>query len=139
MGVAMPVTAALLGLAALGLVALAATYLFGPAPAVYHARILAHDGVDDIEPLRPVFRALYTLIGSAFLSIALGVGALAAGPILGGSGQAVAIATVMALVAGLPSGWVAWRAERRSAVRTPWRAAVALTGLVVAGAVLAVV
>jgi hypothetical protein len=135
----MAITAAFFGLAALGLIALAGKYLFGPAPADYHRQILSHDGVDNVEPLRRLFRALYVLIGSAFLSIALGVGALAAGPILDGSGEAVAIATVMALVAGLPSGLVAWQAERRTDVRTPWRAALALTGLVVVGAALAVV
>ena len=135
----MPVTAALFGLAVVGLIALSAKYLFGPAPADYHRQILAYDGVDDVEPLRRLFRALYVLIGSAFLSIALGVGALAAGPVLAGSGQAVAIATGMALVAGVPSGVVAWQAERRTDVRTPWRSAAALTGLVLAGAALAAV
>jgi hypothetical protein len=133
----MQITALIFGLAALGLAALAAKYLFGPAPADYHRQILSHDGVSDVAPLRHLFRALYVIIGAALLSVALGVGALAAGPVLAGSVQAVATATGMALVAGVPSGVVAWQAERRTGVRTPWRPAVALTGLVVAGAMLA--
>ncbi|RBI84094.1 hypothetical protein DRV85_13890 [Rhodosalinus halophilus] len=133
----MQITAALFGLAALGLAALAAKYLFGPAPADYHRQILSHDGMDDIAPVRHLFRALYVIIGAAFLSVALGVGALAAGPVLAGSAQAAAIATGMALVAGVPAGVVAWQAERRTGVRTPWRPAAVLTGLVVLGGVLA--
>jgi hypothetical protein len=133
----MQITAALFGLAALGLAALAAKYLFGPAPADYHRQILSHDGMDDIAPVRRLFRALYVIIGAAFLSVALGVGALAAGPVLAGSAQAAAIATGMALVAGVPGGVVAWQAERRTGVRTPWRPAAVLTGLVVLGGVLA--
>jgi hypothetical protein len=132
-------TALIFGLAALGLVALAATYLFGPAPADYHRQIMAHDGLDDIEPVKHIFRALYVVIGGALISVALGVGALAAGPVLTGSGQAVATATGMALAAGVPGGFVGWQAERRTGVRTPWRQAAALTALVVLGALLAVI
>ena len=133
----MQITALIFGLAALGLVALAARYLFGPAPADYHRQILSHDGVGDVAPLTPIFRTLYVIIGSSVLSVALGVGALAAGPVLAGSGQAVAIATGMALVAGVPAGVVAWQAERRTGVRTPWRPVAGLTALVAFGAALA--
>ncbi|WP_101068065.1 hypothetical protein [Roseovarius salinarum] len=135
----MLITALLFGLAALGLLALAAKYLLGPAPADYHRQILAHDGLDDIEPVKHIFRALYVIIGAVLTSVALGIGALAAGPVLAGSGPAAAIATGMALVAGVPGGFVGWQAERRTGVRTPWRQAAALTALVVSGGVLAAV
>lgn len=130
-------TALLFGLAALGLLALAAMYLFGPAPVDYHREILAHDGLDSVEPVKHIFRALYVIIGAALASVALGIGALAAGPVLAGSGQAAALATGMALVAGVPGGFVGWQAERRTGVRTPWRQAGALTALVVVGGLLA--
>ncbi|MEQ9259205.1 MAG: hypothetical protein RIG84_08900 [Roseovarius sp.] len=132
----MMITAMLFGLAALGLLVLAAKYVFGRAPTEYHREILAHDGLDDIEPVKRVFRALYVIIGAALASVAVGVGALAAGPVLAGSEQAAATATGMALVAGVPGGFVGWQAERRTGVRTPWRQAVALTALVVLGGVL---
>jgi len=135
----MLVTSLLFGLAALGLLGLAAKYLFGPAPADYHRQILAHDGLDNLEPVRHIFGALYVIIGAALASVALGIGALAAGPVLAGSGQAVALAIVMALVAGVPGGYAAWRAERRTGVRTPWRQAIALTALIVLGGLFAAI
>mgnify|MGYP006290331791 CR=1 FL=1 len=135
----MLITALTFGLAALGLLVLAATYLFGPAPADYHRQILAHDGLHDVEPVKHIFRALYVVIGGALISVSLGVGALAAGPVLTGSGQAVATATGMALAAGVPAGFVGWQAERRTGVRTPWRQAAALTALVLLGGLLATI
>lgn len=135
----MLVTSLLFGLGALGLLGLAAKYVFGPTPSDYHRQILAHDGLDDVEPVKHIFRALYIVIGAALASVAIGIGALAAGPVLDGSPRAVALATVMALVAGAPGGWAAWQAERRTGVRTPWREAVALTALVVLGSLFAAI
>lgn len=132
------ISAILLGLSALGLAALGARYLFGDAPADHHVAILAHDGLSEVGPVQPLFRTLYTVLGSSFLAIALGVGTLAVGPILQGASWAAALAVGMALVAGIPSAIVAYRSEQRTGVRTPWRSAAFLTLLVVAGGIVAV-
>lgn len=124
---------------AFGLVALSTKYLFGPAPADYHAEILVAGGIEITGPLPGVFKAANTVIGSGFLSIALGSAALVWFGVQADLLWAKFAVLAMALLAGIPSSEIARRLEKATGVKTPWRPGFAMTGLSLAAFFLAIV
>ena len=120
-------------LTAAGIALLAAKYAFGPIPAPHHAAMLAKAGEAPGEATLRVMAALYRVMagalfggGLAVLVLAwfgLGMGEAPAQP------WAQASLPLIVLAIGLPATLTTWRTERATGIRTPWRAAAALTGL----------
>ena len=123
-------TILLLG-AALGMGRLALVYLSGPVPAEYHRKIIDQDGGVVGEALTDVLRAVYRFLGAALLSLAL-LAALVGWQTHGAAapvwrlGFLVSVAPLCLVAMIVPYG-----VERRRGVRTPWRAALALSVLLV--------
>lgn len=118
---------------ALGLLALSAKYLLGPAPTDYHASILRLDG-GEISPTQvTMFTAINRVLGCCQLSIAVGAFTLAWVGLSGDLLWAKLAFLAMVLVAGVPSALAAYKVEGLTGVTTPWRPAAALTALGAAG------
>lgn len=126
-------------LVAFGLVALSTKYLFGPAPTDYHAEILVAGGIEITGSVPGVFKAVNTVIGSGFLSIALGSTALVWFGVQADLLWAKLAVLAMALLAGIPSSEVARRMEKTTGVKTPWRPGYAMTALSLVAFFLAVI
>ena len=125
----------LLCVAALGFVGLAAKYILGEAPLDYHANILAHDGVTVTSGHARVFRAIYAVMGSFALALAVALAALALYPISEGALWARVTVLVVSVIAGWGGCAVPFFVERATGVRTPWRPAAALLSVVAIGLV----
>ncbi|MCC5984873.1 MAG: hypothetical protein JJU42_10955 [Rhodobacteraceae bacterium] len=124
-------------LAALGVLGLAAKYAFGPVPADYHAAIFDRGGVTAPAPVLRVLRAVYLALAGMLVAVATGIAALSFG-VWRGVGDPVTLGAlaIMALAAGGVSALATLAVERETGVRTPWRPALGLVVLVLAGAVL---
>ncbi|MCC5965469.1 MAG: hypothetical protein JJU24_04970 [Natronohydrobacter sp.] len=124
-------------LAALGVLGLAAKYAFGPVPADYHAQIFKRGGVIPDTPVLTVLRAVYLALAGMLLAVAIGIVTISFTVWQSGSSAPVLGAlAVMALAAGGVSGLATLQVERATGVRTPWRPAFGLAGVVVLGTAL---
>lgn len=123
--------------AAMGVLGLAAKYAFGPVPADYHAQIFERGGTSPTAPVLTVLRAVYLALAGMLLAVAIGIVALSLTAWqTGGSGPVLGALAIMALAAGGVSGLATLQVERKTGVRTPWRPAFALAGIVLLGAAL---
>jgi hypothetical protein len=122
---------ALFALAAAGLLGLAARYGLGAVPLPYHAEIMSRGGGAPGEGGLAVLRAVYRSLAAAFAGFALLV--LGAAVVLLPGAPAATAGLIMAasLAAAIPTALATRGVERASGVRTPWRAAVALAGVVI--------
>jgi hypothetical protein len=116
-----------------GLVALAAKYLFGPAPTTHHAAVLRQGGGTIGEPQRLLFVTLNRILGCCQLAIAAGAFALAWLGLSEDRLGAKLAFIAMALLVGVPAALAMQRLERLTGIRNPWRATVALTALALLG------
>lgn len=114
---------------ALGIAVLAGKYGLGAVPTTYHAGILAASEEVPGDAQRRVLRTVYRILGGALLACALGMAALALGPLAAGQGWARAVLPAMALALGLPATVMPLGDERATGVRTPWRASAGLLAL----------
>ena len=126
----------LLCLSALGVAGLAAKYLLGPAPMAYHTAIMAHDGVEATDGHNWVFRALYTVLGSLSLALAVTLAVLALIPVAQGAFWAKLTVLVMGITSAAGGFGVPCRVEKATGVRTPWRPAAVLFVMMLCGVVL---
>lgn len=122
-------------LISLGLLGMAAKYAFGPAPASHHEMALHADGVTT-KAMMIVLCAVYVPMAAACAAVAFLIIVLALGPIADGEGWAPAMATSAALILGVPTSISAWRFQRLTGVRGPYRIVVVLTALSVVAVVL---
>lgn len=125
----MTVSSALYTLAALGLFVLAGKYGLAKAPLDYHRTIVEQDGTVSngtrrvIEVLYRVWAGSLAAFGICLLALVWGVAA----------GEAVWVHVVILLavaVAAVPSIVAPRSVEMDTGVRTPWRLALGLAGLV---------
>ncbi|MCW7544518.1 hypothetical protein N7I30_11975 [Aurantimonas litoralis] len=123
-------------LVAAGVLAMAAKYAFGPAPAVHHDKALKAEGMESTVAMQIVLRAVYVPMAAACAALTVVV-VLALGPIWDGELWACVTATVAALVLGVPTSASSWWFEKRTGVRGPYRQAMALTALNVVAFLLA--
>lgn len=119
--------------AALGMIAGAEKYAFGPAPAAYHRAILGNALSSDDGRVQIVFRAIYRAIASGLLAAALAVLLLAfLAHDMGTFGAKLATVAVGATV--MPPAFLVTRGVARETGRgTPWKSAAAVLGLLVLG------
>lgn len=116
-------------LVAAGVLAMAAKYAFGPAPAVHHDKALKAEGMEPTVAMQIVLRTVYVPMAAACAALTVVVVVLALGPIWDGELWACVTATVAALVLGVPTSASSWWFEERTGVRGPYRQAMALTVL----------
>ena len=90
-------------LVAAGVLAMAAKYAFGPAPAVHHDKALKAEGMESTVAMQIVLRAVYVPMAAACAALTVVVVVLALGPIWDGELWACVTATVAALVLGVPT------------------------------------
>jgi hypothetical protein len=127
------IAATLWAVTALGLVALAARYLFGPAPTTHHAAVLRQGGGTIGEPQRLLFVTLNRILGCCQLAIAVGAFTLAWLGLSEDRLDAKLAFIAIVLLVGVPSGLAMQRLERLTGVRNPWRATIALVSLSLLG------
>ncbi|MEF2554384.1 hypothetical protein VQ042_24235 [Aurantimonas sp. A2-1-M11] len=116
-------------LVAAGVLAMAAKYAFGPAPAAHHDKALKADGTEPTMATQIVLRVVYIPMAAACAALAVVVVVLALGPIRNGEFWACTTATVAALVLGVPTSASSWWFEKSTGVRGPYRDVIALTAL----------
>ena len=124
-------------LVAAGVLAMAAKYAFGPAPAAHHEKAIRADGTEPTIATRIVLRVIYIPMAAACAAFAVVVIVLALGPIREGELWACITATVAALVLGVPTSASSWWFEKSTGVRGPYRVAMGLTALNVVAFLLA--
>ncbi len=123
---------ALYGVGSLGTIAIAAGYMAGDVPKAYHREILEKEGVALTPGLEAVLTALCRIVGAGLLAAAVSVFVFAAqvepsDPLL------VKIRPLLVgLIVAVPCAIMPRRVEEVTGVKTPWRTAVALTGLLFA-------
>jgi hypothetical protein len=117
---------------------LSAKYLFGPVPADYHRRIISGNEGDGVisDGVQKVLTALYRAMGGAFCATGVAVGLI--GWFAQGTDLSLFGIPAIALVAALPTIFVAHRTEKATGVRTPWRPPLAVAGLAVVASLIAV-
>ncbi len=128
----MALSLVLYGLAALGTLFVAATYLFGTVPTRYHREVLEKDDTPLTPGLELVMTALCRVLGAGLM--ASGIAALLFALDLEASDPlALKIRPLLiALIVGVPCVIYPHRVETATGVRTPWRAAVALVAVMLA-------
>lgn len=134
----MALSLALYGLAAMGTLFVAALYLFGEVPTGYHREILQKEGIELVPSLEQVMTALCRILGAGLM--ASGVSALLFALNLDASDPiALKIRPLLiGLIVGVPCVIYPRRVEALTGVRTPWRSAVALLAVMLAGFVASV-
>ena len=128
----------LYGLAALGTIGIAALYVFGPVPMPYHREILEREGTTLTPGLEAVLTALCRILGAGLM--ASGISALLFALAIQASDPLLIKMRplLIGLIVGLPCVIYPRRVETLTGVRTPWRPAVALIAVMLAGFVAAV-
>ena len=129
----MTLSLTLYALAAFGMLVVASIYLFGGVPTSHHREILEKEGVSLSPGLEQVMTALCRVLGAGLM--ASGVSALlfalniqASDPVL-----IKMRPLLIGLIIGVPSAIYPHRVEMATGVRTPWRYAVGLLVVMVAG------
>ena len=117
-------------IAALGLAAFAAKYLFGPAPADYHAEILQAGKVELVDTIKRLFRAVNLVFGSLFLSLALCTAVITIFGVSNDIFWAKLLVPAIACIGGISPTLVGYRMEQHTGVKTPWRPGAILTVIV---------
>ena len=114
--------------------ALAVKYLSGEVPKDYHAAIFVKGGAPVREAHRLVLRAVYHAMAGGLIGVALAIAALT----WFGSGETWTRYTspLIGIAAGAPTAITAYRTEKATGVRTPWRPAVALPVVLIVAAIL---
>lgn len=113
--------------AAFGLALLSMVYLFGPAPASYHAKIL-HAWHVKLEPRHQIaFKAINLVLGSFLLALSLCMFVVTFFGISEDLLWAKILIFSMGLITGIPATYIAFKVEQTTTVKTPWRFALALT------------
>lgn len=122
--------------AALGVLAMGLKFLCAVPPLDYHAEITRNEEPGDAT-LR-VLGALYKVIGGSFLSLGVVLIIVTLFGVWNDLLWAKLANLIGALLAGGLSALVPRNVEKATGVRTPWRTAAALTGLVVVAFVFSV-
>ena len=113
-------------IAAAGMIGLAAKYGFGPVPADYHAEIL---GSSPAPETLIILRVLYKVFAATLFALAWALVCLAVWVLAAGAIWASFAIFAAAMIVGIPSTVVTRQVEIATGVRTPWRAAAALSVL----------
>ncbi|MEM1073547.1 MAG: hypothetical protein AAF665_11210 [Pseudomonadota bacterium] len=108
----------------------------GPVPLTYHREMLEKEGTHLTPFLEHMLTALYRAFGGAMLAIGLLIVALTLGPVRQGAlwAEIALLLAGAAFVAG--SSVVPRRVEQATGVQTPWRLALVMGGLLLAGFIL---
>jgi len=124
--------AALNFFASLAIALLGFRYLLGPVPAKYHAEIIQSWGMAIDTPQKTLFKAINVIFGFVLITLSVGMASVTYfGILLEGLLWAKILIVVMGLLSGLPMTAIAYRMERQTGVRTPWRPAGALVGVII--------
>ncbi|MFK7901316.1 MAG: hypothetical protein AB8B49_00575 [Nitratireductor sp.] len=114
-------------LVATGLALLAAYYLFGPVPTSYHAKILEKWKLE-IQPQHKIgFQAINLILGALLLALSLCIFVVTSFAITQGILWAKLLIASMGLITGCPATYIAYKIEKATGVKTPWRIALAMT------------
>lgn len=129
----MSISLLLYGLAALGALIVSSLYLFGRVPTSYHREILEREGVALSPGLELMMTALCRVFGAALMASSVSALLFAlniqpADPVL------IKIRPLLiGLIVGVPCAIYPHRVEIATGVRTPWRSAVGLIAVLLAG------
>jgi len=126
-------------IAALGLVALAAKYFFGPAPTDYHEEILRSGGIEIEETHKMIFGAVNKALGSAFFALAVANAAITLFGVYQDILWAKVLVVIMGISVGIPSTLITNRVNQQTGVNTPWKSALILTVILVAAFVFSLI
>ncbi|HKK97802.1 MAG TPA: hypothetical protein VJ928_06445 [Marivita sp.] len=130
----MTLSAALYTLATLGVFLLSAKYGLSKAPLAYHKEIIEQDGT--VTPgTQRVIDVLYRVWAGSMAALGICLLGLIWGPAASGAAWAHGVIVLAVAAVAIPSIVVPRRVEVVTQVKTPWRLAVALAGLVVLGCV----
>ncbi|MGB7336350.1 MAG: hypothetical protein WBD01_11230 [Salaquimonas sp.] len=120
------------------LLAFAAKFILGPAPADYHQKIIEASGAVIEEGHRKVFRAVYQVMGGSFIALAISIIGLAIFGVLNGVVWAKFLIFCVGLFASVSAMIVTRAMEDRTGVKTPWKAAAMLTVILALAFILSV-
>lgn len=123
----------LICLAALGYAALGMRYMRIQGPMIHHAAILSHDGIEVEEGYNGTFRAIYRLVGSVMLCMAVVLAGLALFPIYRGETWAYVVVMIMTGLMAYGGCLAQYRVEVRTGVRMAWRPAAIVQVLILLG------
>ena len=117
-------------LVAAGAALMAMKYLAGPVPADYHRQIIEKSGGGIETGHQQVLTALYRAMGGGFLGNAVSLALLAWFAGSSAWGQWAILLTGLASL--VPIMMIAYRTERETGVKTPWRIAAILQVVLIA-------
>ncbi len=123
---------ALYGLSAMGAIVLAAGYMVGDVPKPYHQEIFDQEGQEVTPGLKLILTALFRILGAGVLATAASIFVFAAQIDEGDPMLAKLRPLLVGLIVAVPASILPRRVEAATGVRTPWRAAVALTAVLLA-------
>jgi hypothetical protein len=129
----MSLSLSLYGVAAFGTLVVASIYLFGSVPTSHHREILEKEGLSLSPGLEQVMTSLCRVLGAGLM--ASGVSALLFALAIQASDPVLIKMRplLIGLIIGVPSVIYPRRVEMATGVRTPWRSAVGLLVVMLAG------
>jgi hypothetical protein len=129
----MSLSLSLYGVAAFGTLVVASIYLFGSVPTSHHREILEKEGLSLSPGLEQVMTSLCRVLGAGLM--ASGVSALLFALAIQASDPVLIKMRplLIGLIIGVPSVIYPHRVEMATGVRTPWRSAVGLLVVMLAG------
>lgn len=126
-------------LTALGTLAIALKYIFGPAPADYHREMITAQGEDISDIVAKVTWALNKAFGFSLIGIALCFAGLAIFGVFNGLLWAKVLLVIVVITVSLPLTVVAFKMEKLTGVKAPWRPAAFMLVLGLTAFVLSIV
>jgi hypothetical protein len=122
---------------AAGIAALGARYAFAKVPTGYHAAVYKSTGAALNDSTLVVLSGLYRVVGGISFALALAIAGITALLLPAAPKEASVLIGLCALLAGLPSGLIAYQIARKYDVNSPWKPTLGLTALAIIGAVTA--